>query len=102
MILFYLYQLRFKNFKIHLEKDNLFMKGTVNIFDSEINLEVEGDFEIKEDNKILFIPGEIKIEKLKISKDIIVYTKDEFEELKKDKGSFCYKIINEGVKVYDA
>ena len=39
---------------------------------------------------------------MKIPKDIIVYTQEEFEKLKQDKGSFCYKIIKEGEKVYEA
>lgn len=39
---------------------------------------------------------------LKIAKDIIVYTKDEFETLSSDVTTLCYKIRNEGVKLYEA
>ena len=39
---------------------------------------------------------------LKIPRDILVYTKDEFESLAKDKASLCYKIKHEGIKAYEA
>ena len=37
---------------------------------------------------------------LEISKDIIVYTRDEFEKSSNDITTLCYKIKNEGEKVY--
>ena len=39
---------------------------------------------------------------LRISKDILVYTRDEFEELANDVSTLCYKIKQEGVKIYEA
>ncbi len=39
---------------------------------------------------------------LKIAKDIIVYTSDEFEELASDVTTLCYKIKKEGIKLYEA
>ena len=39
---------------------------------------------------------------LKISKDIIVYTNSEFSELARDVSTLCYKVKNEGVKLYEA
>jgi predicted nucleotidyltransferase len=39
---------------------------------------------------------------LKIAKDIIVYTSDEFEELAADVTTLCYKIKKEGIKLYEA
>ena len=39
---------------------------------------------------------------LRISKDILVYTRDEFEELANDVSTLCYKIKQEGVKLYEA
>ena len=39
---------------------------------------------------------------LKIAKDIIVYTIDEFEELARDVSTLCHKIKNEGIKLYEA
>jgi predicted nucleotidyltransferase len=38
---------------------------------------------------------------LGIAKDIIVYTKEEFEQISKDTTSLCYKIKNEGLKLYE-
>lgn len=39
---------------------------------------------------------------LDIPKDIMVYTKEEFEKLAEEKSSLCYKIKSEGVKLYEA
>jgi predicted nucleotidyltransferase len=39
---------------------------------------------------------------LKIPKDLLVYTRAEFEELAKDKASLCFKIKREGIKAYEA
>lgn len=39
---------------------------------------------------------------LKIAKDIIVYTDEEFEKLCSDISTLCYKVRNEGVKLYEA
>lgn len=39
---------------------------------------------------------------LKIAKDILVYTKDEFERLAGDISTLCYKIKHEGIKLYEA
>lgn len=39
---------------------------------------------------------------LKIPRDVLVYTKDEFENLAKDRASLCYKIKHEGIKAYEA
>jgi predicted nucleotidyltransferase len=38
---------------------------------------------------------------LKIAKDILVYTTDEFERLVSDISTLCYKIKNEGIKIYE-
>ena len=39
---------------------------------------------------------------LKIPKDLMVYTKAEFDDLAKDRASLCYKIKQEGIKAYEA
>ncbi len=39
---------------------------------------------------------------LKIAKDIIVYTSDEFERLSADVSTLCYKIKKEGIRLYAA
>lgn len=38
---------------------------------------------------------------LRIAKDIIVYTKEEFEQISNDTTSLCYKIKKEGIKLYE-
>ena len=38
---------------------------------------------------------------LGIAKDILVYTRAEFEELASDVSTLCYKIKQEGVKLYE-
>ena len=45
-------------------------------------------------------PGHRALFGLDISKDIIVYTKDEFEKRSKDITTLCYKIKNDGKLVY--
>ncbi|MFW6268879.1 MAG: DUF2993 domain-containing protein [Bacillota bacterium] len=59
------------NFDIHLEEDNAFMKGYINILDRKINLRIDGKFEIREPEEIVFLPQNVKIENLTISKDVI-------------------------------
>lgn len=39
---------------------------------------------------------------LNIAKDILVYTKEEFERLASDISTLCYKIKKEGIKLYEA
>lgn len=39
---------------------------------------------------------------LRIAKDILVYTQDEFEKLASDVSTLCYKVKQEGVKLYEA
>jgi len=39
---------------------------------------------------------------LKIPKDIIVYTREEFETLAQDLSTLCHKIKKEGIKLYEA
>lgn len=39
---------------------------------------------------------------LRIAKDLLVYTTDEFEQLAGDISTLCYKIKKEGMKIYEA
>ena len=48
------------------------------------------------------IKGIESLRGLKIAKDIIVYTKEEFEKLCGDISTLCYKIRKEGIKLYEA
>lgn len=38
---------------------------------------------------------------LKIPKDLLVYTREEFEEMAVEKASLCYKIKHEGIRAYE-
>ncbi len=42
------------------------------------------------------------LRELRIPKDILVYTKSEFDTLSKDRASLCYKVKQEGIKAYEA
>jgi predicted nucleotidyltransferase len=48
------------------------------------------------------IKGLRSLRGLKIPKDILVYTKEEFERFSKDISSLSFKVKNEGIKVYEA
>lgn len=39
---------------------------------------------------------------LEVPRDLLVYTRDEFEELSSNRASLCFKIKNEGIKAYEA
>ena len=39
---------------------------------------------------------------LRFSKDIVIYSKNEFEEFSKDRTKFCYKVKHHGRKIYEA
>ncbi|GBE40151.1 nucleotidyltransferase domain protein [bacterium BMS3Bbin09] len=48
------------------------------------------------------VAGYKSLRGLKVAKDIIVYTSDEFDDIAGDVSSLCFKIKNEGVKLYEA
>lgn len=48
------------------------------------------------------IKGSRSLRGLNIAKDILVYTREEFNELSSDVSSLCYKVKNEGIKLYEA
>jgi len=48
------------------------------------------------------IKGYKALQGLKIPKDIIVYTEEEFEERAEQRGSLCYRIKEEGQVLYEA
>ena len=48
------------------------------------------------------IKGYSSLEGLHIPEDIIIYTRAEFEERAKQKGTLCYRIKREGRKVYES
>ena len=46
------------------------------------------------------IAGRIGLADLMVPKDILVYTRDEFEKKSKDVTSLCHKIVHEGKQIY--
>lgn len=46
------------------------------------------------------VEGHKSLGGLKISKDLLLYTKSQFEQASTDKTSFCYKIVTKGKKIY--
>jgi len=50
-------------------------------------------------NRIL--KGTKALRGLRVPKDILVYTRAEFEEMAGDRASLCYKIKQEGIKAYE-
>lgn len=47
------------------------------------------------------LKGTKSLRGLKVPKDILVYTREEFEEMAGDRASLCYKIKQEGIKAYE-
>jgi predicted nucleotidyltransferase len=47
------------------------------------------------------LKGAKSLRGLKIPKDILVYTRAEFEEMAGDRASLCYKVKREGIKAYE-
>lgn len=48
------------------------------------------------------IPAYMALKGLKISKDILIYTQDEFNQLAAEPSSFCNTIKSKGIKLYEA
>ena len=46
------------------------------------------------------IAGRIVLADLMVPKDILVYTRDEFEKKSQDVTSLCHKIVHEGKQIY--
>jgi predicted nucleotidyltransferase len=46
------------------------------------------------------IQGNKALYDLKIPKDLLLYTKKQFNEASQDKASFCYKIVKKGKRIY--
>ncbi len=44
-----------------------------------------------------FLPS---LDLLRLSKDLLLYSKDEFEELSEDETALCYRVKREGLQIY--
>jgi predicted nucleotidyltransferase len=58
--------------------------------------------ESKEKSYKRSIKGYQALKGLKIAKDIIVYTEDEFEERAEKPGTLCHRIVQEGQLLYES
>ena len=103
---------------IDRNKINILLERLVDIYDPEViylfgslawgNPDENSDLDIliiiEESNEKIYkrpIKGIKALRGLKIAKDIMVYTNDEFNKLASDKGSLFYKIKTEGIKLYE-
>ncbi len=48
----------------------------------------------------MLVDGHMALSRLNIAKDLLLYSKEEFEEFSSDKLNFCYKIKQKGIKIY--
>lgn len=69
--------------------------------DSDLDLLIVIDH-YQKDLHSLLVEGHKVLIDLDLSKDIIIYTKEEFDRFSKDRLRFCYKVKNEGQQIYAA
>jgi len=67
--------------------------------DSDLDILIVVENTAKDKYKLL-VQGHKALAGLRIAKDILVYTKDEFDQYSEDATSFCYKIKKEGKRVH--
>ncbi len=67
--------------------------------DSDLDLLIVIDKYNKNRHQVL-VDGHRALIGLYVSKDILVYSKEEWEKFSKDKTKFCYKIKHEGKLIY--
>lgn len=67
--------------------------------DSDLDLLVVVQ-DLKKDRYETLVEGHRALMGMGIPKDILVYSKKEFEEHAKDIGSICYRVKNKGKKIY--
>ncbi len=48
----------------------------------------------------MLVDGYRALSRIRLSKDLLLYSQDEFDERSQDKTTLCYKIMREGVKIY--
>ena len=48
----------------------------------------------------MLVKGHSALTNLRLSKDLLLYSKDEFEELSEDKMALCYRVKREGLQIY--
>ncbi len=48
----------------------------------------------------MLVDGHMALLRLDVSKDLLLYTKEQFDVLSQDNMTFCYKIKQRGIKIY--
>lgn len=48
----------------------------------------------------MLVNGHAALTNLRLSKDLLLYSKDEFEELSEDEMALCYRVKHEGRQIY--
>lgn len=67
--------------------------------DSDLDIMIVVD-RLSSDRYKMLAKGHLALFGLKLSKDIILYSKKEFEDRCIDKMTMCYRVKSEGIKVY--
>ncbi len=53
-----------------------------------------------ESNHQMLVKGHRALARLRVAKDILLYSKEEFMELSEKQTNLCYKIKHDGIKIY--
>lgn len=69
--------------------------------DSDLDLLIVIDHYTKDIHSLL-VDGHRVLIDLDLSKDLVIYSKDDFEKFSKDSMRFCYKVKNQGRQIYAA
>jgi predicted nucleotidyltransferase len=70
--------------------------------DSDLDLLIVVNSYKKEDRHSLLVDGHKELYSLEISKDLVLYSKEEFDEYSEDQNRLCYKVKHYGKKIYEA
>ena len=70
--------------------------------ESDLDLLIVIDNYEQENLHSLLVSGHRALVGLRFPKDIVIYSKDEFEGFSEDRTKFCYKVKHHGKKIYEA
>ena len=60
-----------KNFSININPEQVLFQGYINFFEARINLTLTGNFIINDNDRIYFIPDDLKVEDIKIPVNLL-------------------------------
>ena len=67
--------------------------------DSDLDLLIVVD-KLTNTHHRMLVEGHLALARLDVAKDLLLYSKEQFDALSKDKLTLCYKIKHKGVKIY--